>query len=140
VRLSTQHRNAECEVWARRSGACDFITRLDVGYGVLVADDIAARLSGDDRSRTVTAANIAHRAPVVSSQTGLQELAGLLKRTNAKAAVVCVSKCDEPIGIVTRSALADAFLEWFATRLPESAHTGPLRAIEPSLASNGHSR
>ena len=103
----------------RSDGLC-FIVRLANGYGALLPEDLRA-FQRDDNLNMLTAADVARPAPVVSPRAGLEDLTRILHNANANALTVFDAYRQNPIGIVSRTDLASALLDWYALAISSAS-------------------
>jgi CBS-domain-containing membrane protein len=115
------------------------IVRMDDCYGALLAED-AVRLVRDENLSMLTAADVAQAVPIVSPRATLDELVRALHAGDANALIVQDAADENPLGIVSRTDLASALLDWYAIATSASkASLGPsisrrfsaARAISP---------
>ena len=91
-----------------------YLVRLAEGDRVLLSEDL--RMACDEHFETVLrAADVAQPAARMTPDSSLNELARALREADVRAAIVYDVQ-QQPLGIVTRRALVDALLAWFASR------------------------
>jgi CIC family chloride channel protein len=105
------------------SDARCFIVRLAEGYGAILPEDLNAFFR-DGNLRMLTAADVARAAPLVSPRATLEELTRVLHNAKSNALTVCDAYFQSPVGIVSRSDLADALLDWYALAIAVSSTNG----------------
>jgi CIC family chloride channel protein len=96
--------------------ARNFLVRLADGYRVMLEADIQAWSREAELDGLVTVADLARPAPVVAPTASLSEIARVLGQARAEAVVVESLDDPGPLGIVTRTALANALLDWFTAK------------------------
>jgi CIC family chloride channel protein len=109
------------------SDAGCFIVRLSEGFGAIFPEDLNAFMR-DDNLSMLTAADVARVAPIVSPRATLEELTRLAQHTKADALTVCDAYFQSPVGVVSRSDLANALLDWYALALDASGANGASKA------------
>jgi CIC family chloride channel protein len=105
------------------SDARCFIVRLGDGYGAILPEDLSAYLRDDDLSM-LTAMDVARAAPIVWPRATLEELTRVLHHAKSNVLTVCDVSSQTPLGIVSRSDLASALLDWYAAAIAASKPTG----------------
>jgi CIC family chloride channel protein len=86
-------------------------------YGVVLFDNVRELGRDEDLSRVLIAADVAQKAPRVSTEADLGELVRTFSEGAAEAVVVDAPGDGTPVGVITRAALAASLLEWYAAQL-----------------------
>lgn len=99
------------------------VRRPEGGYDGVLAEQVHELARDADLANILVAADVMHAAVLVDEGSDLGELASALAREHVELAVVIDRETGAPHGVVTRTAVARAFLEW---------HTGRHRASQPA--------
>lgn len=111
---------------SRDRGAKAFLIREgERRYGVLLPEHLHEFARDEDLEKMLIAADLARRSPAVPEGAAVAALVEALREESAEAAVVLDERSGEPAGVVTKHALALAFLDWYASRPSLFAEAAP---------------
>jgi CIC family chloride channel protein len=96
-------------------------------YAVVLLEYVREVGRDDELHNVLIAADVARRMPVVVQTADLSEVVRAFSAGSPDALLVTESRAGSPVGVVTRGALADVLLEWYATQARASPreNTGP---------------
>jgi chloride channel protein, CIC family len=107
----------ELEALLRDAQAQALIVRYEGGdLGVILPESLHDFDRDKELQRMLIAGDVARAAPSLSQRTDLAELIKTISDGAAEAAIVLNPATSEPVGVVTKHALALALLEWHARR------------------------
>lgn len=114
--------------------AHSYVVRLSEGDRVLLPEDLLTVAREEDFETVLRAGDLARPAARVQPGSNLSELARALREADATVAIVYDLE-QRPVGVVTRTALADALLDWFTARVLGSRRARSGKREGRSLAS-----
>lgn len=85
-------------------------------YGVVLLDYVRELGREDELQSVLIAADVARRVPVIPPTADLSEVVQAFGLGSPDALLVTESRSSVPVGIVTRAALAEVLLEWYAAQ------------------------
>jgi CBS domain-containing protein len=85
-------------------------------YSVVLLDYVRELGRDDELQNVLIAADVARRMPTVAHTADLSGLVQAFSSGSPDALLVTDSRTGLPVGVVTRGALADVLLEWYATQ------------------------
>lgn len=100
------------------------------GFGVILSEQLDEFARDENLERLLNAADLARKASIQDEGADLPTLVRVMQDDGTEAAVVLDAETKEPIGVVTKNAMAVAFLDWYAseaTRLSAGLH--PTRGL-----------
>lgn len=106
--LASQLRDGGAKAFVVREGADEF--------GVLLPEHLLEFARDEDLEKMLIAADLARPAPTVTEGADVAALVEAMREDGTEATVVVDARTGEPLGVVTKSALARAFLDWYASR------------------------
>lgn len=107
---------SELAAQLRDRGAKAFVLR-EGGHelAVLLPEQIQELARDEDLEKMLIAADLARRMPTVTENADVAALVAAMREDGTEAAVVVDAQTGEPVGVVTKIALARAFLDWYAS-------------------------
>jgi CIC family chloride channel protein len=94
-----------------------FLVRHDDGsFSGVLAEQVSELARDADLANILIAADVVHPAATVDPGADLGQLAALLQREQTEIAVVLDRETGAPCGVVTRTAVARAYLDWHTRR------------------------
>lgn len=102
---------------SRDSAAKAFMIREgERRYAVLLPEHLHEFARDEDLEKMLIAADLARRSPAVPEGAEVGALVEALREEGVEAVVVVDEQSGEPVGVVTKSDLSRAFLDWYASR------------------------
>jgi chloride channel protein, CIC family len=110
-------------------GSALIVERREGDYGVILLDYVREFGREAGLEGVLVAADVARSVPSVAPHADLAELVQQLARAGADAILVTENRGSQPLGVVTRAALAGVLVDWYAAQLKAGAsgHPGPRR-------------
>jgi CIC family chloride channel protein len=113
-------------------GAKAFVVREGADeFGVLLPEHLLEFARDEDLEKMLIAADLARPAPTVTEGADVAALVEAMREDGTEATVVVDAQTGEPLGVVTKSALARAFLDWYASRPSLLSERPPSASVEP---------
>ena len=108
---------AELSARVRTSGPNAFVLRAPAGgFGVLLGEHLRDVARDEDLEKLLIAADLMRPASQVDEDADLAALMASMRDEHAEATVVVDAATREPVGVITKAALAMAVLAWYAGR------------------------
>jgi len=121
--LASQLRGGGAKAFVVREGADEF--------GVLLPEHLLEFARDEDLEKMLIAADLARPAPTVTEGADVAALVEAMREDGTEATVVVDAHTGEPLGVVTKSALARAFLDWYESRPSLLSERPPAASVEP---------
>jgi chloride channel protein, CIC family len=93
-------------------------------YAVVLLEYVRDVGRDDELHNVLVAADVARRMPVVSQAADLSEVVTAFSSGSPDALLVTETRTGSPVGVVTRSALAEVLLEWYPTQGRQNSGKG----------------
>jgi CBS domain-containing protein len=122
---------AELEATLRDSKVEALVVRDPEGnWGVVLPEYLSEFSRDEELQKMLIAGDVARSVPALAQGAELAELVKVLANAATDAAVVLDPATNEPVGVVTKQALAMALLEWYSKR-PKALSGAPRRSGRP---------